>query len=85
MLVSTLTWKKFVEGKTVTATGFTSSLGSVTNLPVANVVYAYDATDGTVILLECNNSIYLGVKMPDSLMNPIQAEEVGVQVDTHPK
>ena len=77
--------EEFVEGKTVTATGFTSSLGSVTNLPVANIVDAYDATDGTVILLECNNSIYLGVKMSDSLMNPIQVEEVGVRVDTRPK
>ena len=77
--------EEFVEGKTVTATGFTSSLGSVKNLPIANVLYAYDATDGTVILLECNNSIYLGTKMSDSLMNPIQAEEVGVRVDARPK
>ena len=76
--------EEFIEGKTVTATGFTSSLGSVSNLPIANVVYAYDAKDGTVILLECNNSIYLGDKMSDSLMNPIQAEEVGVRVDTRP-
>ena len=62
----------------VTATGFTSHLGSVPNLPVANVLYAYDTTQGTVILLECNNGIYLGDKMSDSLMNPIQAEEVDV-------
>ena len=77
--------EEFIEGKTVTATGFTSSLGSVSNLPIANVVYAYDSKDGTVILLECNNSIYLGDKMSDSLMNPIQAEEIGVRVDTRPK
>ena len=77
--------EEFIEGKTVTATGFTSSLGSMANLPIANVVYAYDALDGTVILLECNNSIYLGDSMTDSLMNPIQAEEVEVRVDTRPK
>ena len=77
--------EEFVVGKTVTATGFTSTLGSVPNLPVANVLYAYDTTEGTVIVLECNNSIYLGDKMSDSLMNPIQAEEAEVRVDTRPK
>ena len=77
--------EEFIVGKTVTATGFTSTLGSVPDLPVANVLYAYDTSEGTVILLECNNSIYLGDKMGDSLMNPIQAEEVEVRVDTRPK
>jgi hypothetical protein len=77
--------EEFIVGKTVTATGFTSTLGSVPDLPVANVLYAYDTSEGTVLLLECNNSIYLGDKMGDSLMNPIQAEEVDVRVDTRPK
>ena len=77
--------EEFIEGKTVTATGFTSSLGSIKSLPIANVLYAYDAPDGTVIVLECNNSIYLGDKMNDSLLNPIQAEEVGVHVDIRPR
>ena len=76
--------EEFIVGKTVTATGFTSTLGSVPDLPVANVLYAYDTAEGTVLLLECNNSIYLGDKMGDSLMNPIQAEEVDVRVDTRP-
>ena len=43
--------EEFVEGKTVTATGFTSSLGSVSNLPIVNAVYAYDTTEGEVLLL----------------------------------
>ena len=77
--------EEFIVGKTVTATGFTSTLGSVPDLPVANVLYAYDTSEGTVIILECNNSIYIGDKMQDSLMNPIQAEEVDVRVDTRPK
>ena len=77
--------EEFIEGKTVTATGFTSSLGSIKSLPIANVLYAYDAPDGTVIVLECNNSIYLGDKMNDSLLNPIQAEEVGVRIDIRPR
>ena len=77
--------EEFVMGKTVTATGFTPSLGSVPSLPIAHVLYAYDALDGTVIILEANNSIYLGEKMEDSLMNPIQAEEAGIRVDVRPK
>ena len=77
--------EEFIIGKTVNATGFTSHLGSVPDLPVANVLYAYDTTQGTVILLECNNAIYLEDKMSDSIMNPIQAEEYDVRVDACPK
>lgn len=73
--------QEFVEGKTVTASGFTSTLGALTNLPIANVVYAYDDPGGFVLLLECNNAIYLGDKMDDSLLNPIQNEENGVCID----
>ena len=73
-----------MEGKTVTATGFTASLGSVSNLPITNMVYAYDSTEGEVLLLECNNSIYLGNKMDDSLINPVQAEEAGIHIDLRP-
>ena len=77
--------EEFIEFKTVTATGFTSSLGSVSNIPIKNVVYTYYATDGTVLPLECNKLIYLGQKMSDSLLNPVQAEEVGILDDTRPK
>ena len=77
--------EEFIEFKTVTATGFTSSLGSVSNIPIKNVVYTYYATDGTVLPLECNKLINLGQKMSDSLLNPIQAEKVGILVDTRPK
>ena len=44
-------FQAFIEDKTVTATVFTSSLGSVSNILISDVVYAYDAPDGTVILL----------------------------------
>ena len=77
--------EEFVVGKFVTATGFTSSLGSIPSLPIANVLYAYDASDGTVMILEANNSIYWGDKLEDSLLNPIQAEEQGVNVDVRPR
>lgn len=72
---------EFIVRKSVTATGFTASLGSVQNLPMANVLYAYDTQQGTTILLEHNNTIYLGKEMNDSLANPIQAEEEGVRID----
>ena len=52
----------FVEGKMVTATGFSSTLGQLENLHVAHVVYAHDLNDGRVILLENNNTIYMGEK-----------------------
>ena len=77
--------EEIIEGKSVTAMQFKASLGSVSNLIIENAVYAYDNPDGTVLLLECNNLIYLGQKMSDSILNPIQAEEVGFRVDTQPK
>ena len=77
--------EEFIEGKTVTATGFTSALGSMKDLPMANVVYAYDTKDGATILLEYNNTIYMGSDMDDSLCNPIQLEENNVRVDLRPK
>ena len=77
--------EEFVEGKIVNATGFTPSLGALNGLPIAHVVYAHDTLDGSVLLLECNNSIYLGDNMADGLINPIQCEENGVRVDTRPK
>ena len=46
----------FVMGKSVTVTGFSSMLGSMKNLPVANVLYAYDTKYGTTLLLEHNNT-----------------------------
>ena len=74
----------FVEGKMVTATGFSSTLGQLENLHVAHVVYAHDLNDGSVILLENNNTIYMGENMEDSLINPIQCEDNMVHVDTRP-
>ena len=36
-------------------------------------------------MLKCNNLIYFGQIMSNSLLNLIQAEEVRVRVDTQPK
>ena len=68
----------------VTATGFSSSLGTLDNLNIAHVVYAYDMDDGNTILLENNNAIYMGNAMNDSLVNPIQCKENNVQVHLRP-
>jgi len=77
--------EEFVEGRTVTATGFSSSLGSIKDLPIAHVLYAYDAADGETLILEHNNTVYLGDNLVDSLANPIQSEDNDVRVDIRPK
>ena len=76
---------EFIEGKTVTATGFSSGLGSLSNLPIANVAYAHDLPSGETIILQINNTIYLGSDMDDSLLNPIQCMENDVHVDLRPR
>ena len=48
---------------------------------MAKVLYAYDKIDGRTIILEHNNTIYLGGDMDDSLANPIQSEEIGIRID----
>ena len=77
--------ESFIEGKTINASGFTSSLGTMKNLPIANVIYAYDTNEGETLLLENNHTIYLGNDMQDSLINPIQVEENNIHVDTRNK
>ena len=76
---------EFIVGSTVFASGFADSLGKLNDLPFANVLYAYDRLDGTTVLLEHNNVIYLGDNMEDSLATPIQCEENNVHVDLRPK
>ena len=71
----------FVEGKFINASGFSTALGKLENLPIANVIYAHDLENGEVILLENHNAIYMGNDMVDSLVNPIHMEESGVHLD----
>ena len=77
--------ESFIEGKTVNATGFSSALGSLNNLPIVNALYAYDTHEGQTLIIENNNAIYLGSKMEDSLVNPIQAEDNDVRIDLRHK
>ena len=71
--------------KFITARGFTTDICYLDDLPISNFLYNCDSVNGETILLEAKNSIYLCDKMDDSLLNPIQAEEVGVWVDNLPK
>ena len=75
---------EFLDGRTVTAKGFAASLPSIENLNIANVAYAYDSPSGKTFVLEVNNSIYLGLLMDDSLLNPIQCMLNGIKIDIRP-
>ena len=74
----------FIEGKLITASGFSPSMGKLNYLYMAHVVYAYDLNDGSTLLLENRNAIYMGENMNDSLLNPIQCEENDVRIDLRP-
>ena len=54
------------------------------NLPLANVLYAYDTQEGETFILRVNNSIYLGNQMEDSLLCPNQCRDNGILIDTRP-
>ena len=48
-------------------------------------LYEYDTPEGETHILESNNAIYLGSKMTDLLVNPIQSEENDVKIDVRPQ
>ena len=73
------------EGKSVNITGFTSTFGSIDDLPISHVLYAFDKEDETLVLLEQNNTVYMLYDMIDSLDNPIHCEDNDVIFDLHPK
>ena len=50
--------EEFISGRTANATGFAPSLGSINNLSIDKVIYAYDKPSGNTVLLELNNVIY---------------------------
>ena len=77
--------ESFLEGRTVTAKSFSDKVPTLKNLPIANVLYAYDTDDGQTFILRVNNSIYLGDDMEDSLLCPNQCRDIGIEIDTRPK
>ena len=76
--------ESYIDGKTVTANGFSNDLPSISNLPIANVKYAYDSPNGTTYILRVNNSIHLGSKMDHSLLCPNQCRSNGILINTIP-
>jgi hypothetical protein len=77
---------EFLIGKTVTAYGYGSHLPSTPDLPIANVMYAYDHDDGsTSLLLHFNQQIYMGDKMENSLLCPNQCRLHGILINTCPR
>ena len=61
-----------MEGKPVTGIFFKASLGALKDLPISNVLYAYDTTADTTIMLEHKHAIYIGEHMEYSIVNTIQ-------------
>ena len=76
---------EFVYGKSVNVTVFKSTFWYIDSLPITNAFYAFYKEDGTVVLLEHNNTIYMGNNMIDSLANPIQCEDNDVRIDLRSK
>ena len=76
---------EFFQGKSVNVTLLKSTLGYNDNLPIAHSLYAFDQQYGTVVVIEYNNTIYMGDKMINSLDNPIQCKYNDVRIDVRPK
>ena len=77
---------ELVQGKSVNVTGFTYALISIDNLPISHVLYAFYKEDGTVVLLEHNNTIHTGKgDIINSLANPIQCEDNDMKINFFPK
>jgi len=77
---------EFVEGHTVSAQSFNDSAPPLTNMKIANVLFAYDLPNlGQTILLRVNHAIYLGDHKEDSLLCPHQLRVHGLNVDDRPQ
>ena len=75
----------FIQGISVSCRGFSDDLPTKEDLPLANVVYAYDCPfRGEVILLHINYCIYMGNKKNDALACPNQLRSYGIEVDERP-
>ena len=77
--------EEFVAGCTIPAIGFTIAIGSTEDVPIENVLYVYDLSYGTTIILEHKNKICMGNDMFNFLANPIQSEEYGNTVEMRPR
>ena len=66
-------------------TRFSSKMGSLKYLPLSNVLYAYGKFDGTTILIQHNNTIYIKDMMEYLLENTLQSDDNGIYVDIRPR
>ena len=73
-----------IEGKSVTATGFASSLKAIPNLPIVNCSLAYDTNEGRTYILRINNAIYLGEQMTNCLLCPNQCKVNNIRINLRP-
>ena len=74
-----------IEGISVSCRGFSDNLPVEENLPVVNVIYAYNCQKrGEVIILRLNRCIYLGDKKNDAIACPNQLKLFGIHVDERP-
>ena len=76
---------EIIKGKSVTATGFASSLKSIPDLPIVNCSLAYDSSDGKTYILKINNAIFLGEQMENCLLCPNQCEVNDVRITLRTK
>ena len=76
---------EFVEGKSVIVTGFTSNLDPIYNLPIVHILYEFDKDYGNMVLLEYNNTIYIGDNIIDYFANPNKYEDNDMRVNLFPK
>ena len=75
-----------IEGVTISARGFSDNMPIEENLPIVNVIYAYNKLrTGEVILLELNYCIYMGAKKVDSIACPNQMRMNGIYVNDLPR
>ena len=67
------------------ATELYSYMGSLKDPPIANELYIYDKQDGITILIEHNNTIYMGDIMEYYLANNLQSDDSGIHIDIFTK
>jgi hypothetical protein len=72
--------------RVATVSGFHGDLGAVNDVPIANCCTAIDLPDlQETLIVVCNEALYFGAGMEDSLISPNQLRANGLIVDTCPK
>jgi len=73
-------------GQTVSVTPFTSEYNALKGIPIVSAATAYDCpTDGETYLLIFNECLFLGERLPVSLLCPNQLRAFGLSVCDTPQ